>query len=213
MLALIIAILIGLAVTLACDYMGRKKLINDELSRKLPHITVALLYGALPFVVDIKFVTIGAALQLIGAPIALKLKLFHHARKIDRKSWGEFTFPAGVLLASLITDDKWVFAAAMLNLGIADALAAFVGRKYGRKNGYKILTQTKSVAGSLAFYICSLFITVLALQKLGMDGQMFWQTLLWLPITLTAAENAGVYGLDNLTIPVLAAAILNPLVV
>lgn len=213
MWALIVSIVIGLSVAAACDYMGRRKILSLELSRKIPHIVTALMYGALPFVVDIEFVIFGAALQLLGTPLAIKFGWFHHARKIDRKSWGEFTFPAGVLLASLITNDKWVFAAAMLNLGIADALAAFVGKKYGHKNSYKILTQTKSVAGSFTFYVCSVLITILILQKLGIDGQIFWQTALWLPITLTAVENAGVYGLDNLTIPVLAAAILNPLVV
>lgn len=209
MLVLIIAIIVGLAVLFASDHIGRKKIVSEELSRKIPHVVAALTFAALPFLINPKLVTYSALLLFVGAVVANKLNWFAHARRINRKSWGDIFSPAGILAASVLTDSKWVFAAAMLNLGIADTLAALIGKRFGGKHTYKVAGQTKSLAGSLAFWVASVLITALALQQLDISAQMFWPIIFWLPLALTAAENAGVYGLDNLTIPVLVVATLN----
>jgi len=211
MWALLAAIVINLSIVLICDNLARKKNISDELSRKIPHTVTALSYVLLVFLIDIRLLTYAATASMIGAVIAHKFNLFAHARRVERKTWGEFFFPAAVIASSLLTNNKWVFAAAILHLGIADTLAALIGQKYGRKHTYKIAGHTKTLAGSLAFWLTSLLITALALQQLDVSAQIFWPTIFWLPLTLTVAENAGVYGLDNLTVPLLAVATLNSL--
>lgn len=209
MLVLIALILVSLSIVLWSEHLRSKRIISSELSRKIPHLVAALVYAASPFLVDFKVIIYLALLNLVGAVLARKYNWFSQARKVDRKTWGDFFFPAGVAATSLMTDSKWVFAAAMLNLGIADTLAALIGKRFGGKHTYKVAGQTKSLAGSLAFWVASVLITALALQQLDISAQMFWPIIFWLPLALTAAENAGVYGLDNLTIPVLVVATLN----
>jgi phosphatidate cytidylyltransferase/phytol kinase len=211
MWVLLSAVIFGLVLAGTFEYLGRKRIMKDESLRKIAHILVALLYGLLPFFVDIRLVTYGALLHLIGAIVARKFKLFTNARRIDRHTYGEIAFPAGAFLASLLTDSDWVFAAAMLIVGVSDLLAAIIGKKYGRNNTYKIAGQKKSVAGSLAFYVSSLVIIILTLIQLDVSGQMLLLTALWVPLLLTATENTGVYGFDNLTIPIVTVGMLNML--
>ncbi len=211
MFKLAFLILIGLIIILPTGRAKTKKKISNELTRKIPHLVGATIYAAAPFLVDMRIVSLLALLNLVVAMLARKYGWFSIARSVGRKTWGDIFFPIGVLITSLLTDSNWVFAAAMLNLGIADAAAALVGKRFGGRFTYKIAGQTKSIIGSWAFWLTAFLVTSIALSHLGVGDSMYWQTLVWLPLILTAAENAGVYGLDNLSIPILTACMLNML--
>ena len=111
-----------------------------------------------------------------------------------------------------LADSKWEFAAAILILGVSDALAAIVGKKYGKNSGYLVFGQKKSVVGSIAFF-CSALIIVTGFAVVTGISFTISTTLLVLVTTLlvTITENLGVYGSDNLLIPLVAVVLLNRL--
>ena len=51
---------------------------------------------------------------------------------------GEFMFVLGVMITVLMFENEVVYALAIINLGIADGMAAIIGTRYGRKK-YDVL--------------------------------------------------------------------------
>jgi phytol kinase len=111
----------------------------------------------------------------------------------------------------LLARTKWEFAAAVLILGLADAIAAIVGKKYGAKTSYLVLGQKKSLLGSLAFFVVTI-IVLIGFTALAphIDPVSFW-FILPIALLITLTENVGVYGTDNLLIPIAAIVLLNAL--
>jgi dolichol kinase len=95
-----------------------------------------------------------------------------------------------------------------LHVGLADGFAAVVGTTYGKNNQYKVFGQTKSLAGTATFYIFSLLITTAVVV---LDHGAFASPLLivlLMPPLATALENVGIYGSDNLILPLFVATFL-----
>ena len=90
-----------------------------------------------------------------------------------------------------------------------DALAAVLGKQCGRRH-YTVLGATRSLEGSLAMFCASALATGLALALLGAEGAM--SVALVTALGTTLAEAISPWGLDNLTIPAAAAALLALLV-
>jgi dolichol kinase len=204
MLELIIAGGLVAAVVLVSEIIGRKKLASQELTRKLPHIALALFFAVQPFYISFQGITYLAILCLLGFLMVDKLGWFIHARTVKRKTYGEIFFSLGAVAASLITHDKWIFAAAMLNLGLADSAAALVGIKKG-KHSFKIFSQKKSLEGSLTFTFVSALIAAWVVLIVPAGFRDSWPIIIWLPILAASSEALLPYGADNLVIPVLIA--------
>jgi phytol kinase len=105
-----------------------------------------------------------------------------------------------VVLIALLEPNKWIFLAAMLHLALADAMAALIGKRYGKSTKYKVFGQSKSLIGSLTFYIISLAITTIVVNFTPL-GQASLPVLLLLPPLVTLAENVSFFGSDNFVIP------------
>jgi phytol kinase len=90
-------------------------------------------------------------------------------------------------------------------------MAPVVGKAYGRRH-YSIHTSTRSVEGSLGFFVACLLFTWLALW--GMGGSPAIAPLaallpaLAVTVVATLVEAVSIWGLDNLTITAVAILIL-----
>ncbi len=195
---------------------------DNEQLRKLVHVLHGVGLAALAFVVPLEFIIGVEAVFFISMLVARYLtshvpKLpwiayMNRMYSVGRLSYGEFFFPLSAIALVFLAESKWEFAAAILILGIADALAALIGKRYGAGNDYLVFGQRKSVAGSIMFLITSLIIIwgFIALQ--GMPFNTVNLGLLLLTACLvTIVENLGVYGSDNLLIPLVAVVLLNRL--
>jgi dolichol kinase len=80
-----------------------------------------------------------------------------------------------------------------------------IGTKYGRKWSYKVFGQTKTVFGSMTFWIISLCILGIGLLPAHnlIPFSHYALLLVLLPPILTATENLAVWGTDNLAIPMI----------
>lgn len=198
---LISLVLAGLAVSLI-EYLYRTKRLGGETARKIVHITHGLYVATWPFFVSWRSIIYLELVFLVVVALERQFKVFGSQRAIARLSWGELFYPIGIILLIITHQERWVFVLAVLHLALADAFAALVGVRFGKQNNYKIFGQRKSVAGTLAFFTTSMILTLSAMLLVGNTlTDSAWLVLLLLPIGTTAAENIGVFGIDNLLIP------------
>jgi phytol kinase len=197
----ILAVGVVFCVLLLAEYLSRYKGVHSELTRKFVHILVGVFVAFWPFFLSWGTIKLLSAAFLIVIGLSIKFNIFQSIHAVKRNVNGEIFFALVIGLLAFIVTNKWMFAAAMLNLSIADGLAAIIGLGWGENNGYKVLGHAKSLAGSLTFFFCSMAIMLLYVGFSPASADAF--TLLWLPLLATAAENLAVNGTDNLVIPLL----------
>ena len=209
--ALIAAVVIAVILALS-EVFWKKAHIKDELARKFVHITCGVFIAFLPFWVDYKWIMLLAVGFVVGNVINRYVDVFHAIHSVRRKSWGDVLFGVGVFALALFQPDPWIFAICMLQVSLADGLAALAGVTYGGKHGkYYLFSQPKSVIGSLTFFLTSIVILVVGLiadSYFVMPAQL-WPLFIMLPLALVCVENIAVFGLDNLALPLVTLFVLS----
>jgi len=210
-----------LPALLLFQWLNDKHRKNNEAFRKIIHIFHGLTLAILAFIVPLEALIALESVFLVSMVIARYLsenfskvpwiKYMGRVYNVGRISYGEFFFPISVILLVFLADTKWEFAASVLILGLADAAAALVGKKYGLSTTYTILGQKKSVIGSLAFCIVTLAIISGFAQLAEPAIYVSLLSVIWVSLVLTVSENIGIYGTDNLLIPLTAVYLLNAL--
>lgn len=205
---LIFSVVVAFLLVLLSEELSQKKKISTELSRKIPHMLAGIAIATWPFFVSMRMVVVGGVLFFIASILVRRLDLFAHSRRVNRLSWGDYFFPIGVIATALLGPDKWIFAAAILHLGIADAIAALVGKQKGTHR-YKLLKYTKTIEGTIAFMVVSILITnvIVILAPGSISNQ--WSVVFWLPLVAAGIEAITPWGFDNLFVPLTVVALLS----
>lgn len=195
---------------------------DNEKLRKLVHLLHGVGLAALAFVVPLQFI-VGIEVVFLVSMIVARYLAEHFTRvpwirymqrmySVGRLSFGEFFYPLSTILLVFMAQSKWEFAAATLILALADTAAALVGKRYGKGNSYLVFGQQKSIAGSFAFFATTFVIVWGFVMLHGIElGGVSLGLIILTSILVTSAENLGVYGSDNLLIPVVAVLLLNRL--
>jgi dolichol kinase len=206
-MAFILSIL-AICVVLGFSELGwRKHWLNNEFGRKFVHITVGTFVAFWPFFLtwnQIRLISVGF---LVAVTISSYFKIFHAIHSVQRPTFGEIFFAATVGLLTFITHSKGVYAAALLQMSLADGFAAIFGTHYGRDNKYHLLGHNKSVVGTAAFLVVSFSILI---------GYGLWSTHgLATPVAVFGAvaaailENVAPFGLDNIVVPLFIGLLLS----
>jgi phytol kinase len=208
-LGLLFAVAVVFILLVVSEFYWRKNIVHDEISRKFVHIMVGSFVATWPFFMGWGQIQILSIAFVITVALSKYLNLFQAIHSVQRPTGGELFFAAAVGLTTLITQDKYIFAAAILHMSLADGLAAIIGTRYGHHNQYEVLRQTKSLIGTATFILVSVVI-------LGVYGLMAAVTLspfviLAIAYSSAAIENIGLYGSDNLLVPLLVAGVLSVL--
>lgn len=204
------------------EYLLHRFSNENEVSRKLLHVLHGVGLATLATIVPLEVIAIVEAVFIVFTALGrylytrnkefLWIQYLGKLWRVGRVSWGEYFYPLGVIFAALFAQSKWIFVAGLLQLALADAAAALVGKRYGKKSTYEVLGQKKSVVGTAAFIVVSMlvfaFVTVVSPVEFSAVG---WQTLASLAIILAFVENVGVYGVDNFLIPFASVMLLNGL--
>ena len=98
-----------------------------------------------------------------------------------------------------------VYTISLLTMSLADGLAALVGTYYGMNRKYKVYGRSKTVLGSLTFFIVALVLILIYIDK---TGHVFSLGYLAVASGLTLIENISPKGMDNLLVPLVAALFL-----
>ncbi|HEX8182734.1 MAG TPA: hypothetical protein VF575_03995 [Candidatus Saccharimonadales bacterium] len=174
---------------------------HDELSRKFIHIVVGSFAATWPFYLSWDQILLLSAAFIVVVAVSKYFHIFKAIHAVERPTWGEVYFAMAVGVLALVTQEPWIYAAALLHMSLADGLAAVTGVTWGGKTEYKVFRQTKSIVGSATFLVVS--IGILVAYSLLSGTVLSPLTIAGLAMTATAVENVGVAGLDNLLIPLL----------
>lgn len=206
-----------LLLILIGEYFRKLNILRGENARKFVH-AFAGTWGALwPVFLDLKSIAVLMGLGSIAAIVFRKLSIFRSVYGVRRLSIGEILIGIGLAVSALIANNGAVFSSAVLIIAWSDSVAALVGIRYGRGNTYKILGCRKSVVGSTAFFVATIIVLMsymyytLGSDMLGNVDQLIsaLSTSIFIGFCLTIVEVIGVYGVDNLTIPLFATIVLN----
>src|SRR5665213_2636370 len=158
MLFLILTMLAVFVILVCNELWWRARVVHSEFSRKFVHITVGSFVAAWPFFLSWHEIE-GLSLAFLVVVSASKfLKVFQAIHSVQRPTWGELFFAVSVGMVALITHNKWIYAAALLQMALADGMAAIIGVQYGNRQKYLVFGHPKSVAGTLTFFIVSIAI-------------------------------------------------------
>ncbi len=176
---------------------------HSELGRKFIHVTVGSFVAFWPFFLSWPQIELLSVAFLIVVGLSKYFHIFRAIHNVLRPTWGEVFFALAVGLVALLTHDKWIYMAALLQMSLADGLAAIVGKSFGASTRYKVFNQEKSLVGTLTFLVIS--IMLLVLYSIHSGTTLSPAFILGLAAAATAIENLGVHGLDNLLVPFLIA--------
>ncbi len=192
------------------ELLWRLNILKGENQRKFVHISVFTFSAFLPWLISWEQIRILASLMLIGTLLNRYKKVLHFLGDVRREDYGDILMPVAIIACSFLTTNKIFFALAILQVSLADGLAAVVGVRYGRHWRYKVFRQEKTVVGSMAFWFVSLCIIgtggLIAHDFISFSSYV--ALLLFLPPLLTGLENMSGPGFDNIIVPLLALVII-----
>jgi len=206
MLNLILAVLVVFMLLVINELWWRSREVHTEFGRKFVHVTVGGFVAFWPFLLTWRQIEALSVAFLVVVIASKYLRLFQAIHSVQRPTWGELFFAVAVGSVALVTHDKWIYAAALLQMALADGLAAIIGVQYGNRFKYLIFKHPKSWAGTLTFFVVSLAILAGFSQWSGQTLTLSY--MLVVGALATALENVAVWGLDNVLVPLLVAVML-----
>ncbi len=199
-----------LFLTITVDYLGRKHKIRTETIRKIVHIVGGTFVATWPFFMSFKAIELLSLASIVVFLIVRHYKILGSLHAIERRSAGDILFGVGVGLSALISANKWIFAAAILHLSLADGLAGLIGTHPRSKHAYKIFGERRTVAGSLTFFLVSMAILGWVTHSApAMSGVTLYMP--WIAFLAAVVENLSVLGTDNIFVPLFIVFMLNSL--
>jgi len=206
MLRVILTILAVLTLLIINEVWWRHRTVHTEFGRKFIHITVGCFVAVWPWFLSWRQIELLSVLFLAVIIASKLLRLFQAIHSVQRPTLGELFFAIAVGLVALVTHDKWIYAAALLQMALADGLAAIIGVQFGNRLKYLIFNYPKSVVGTMTFFVVSTGILVGYSHASGQELDVAF--ILTTSLLATALENVAVWGLDNLLVPLLIAVLL-----
>jgi phytol kinase len=209
-LALIISYVYVFAVIGVGEGLRRWRGYSTEFTRKLIHICVGLwAFGTVLLFQHWYFAIIPPLSFVILNYISYRGEIFKAVETGEKGNLGTVYFPISfTIILCLFWGRPNLLVASLMPMTWGDALAAILGRRCGQRK-YSVLGSTRSVEGSLAMFLFSWLSTLVALLLLPPLG---WQTSivysLAVAVFATLVEALSPWHIDNLTVPLLSAALL-----
>ena len=198
------------------EFIYRRFGLKGENTRKFAHITATL--STIPFPYLFKDHIYPLILAIIFFIILFVSRNGTHLKSIhdiDRKSSGSYILPLSIYLTFLISnllENKFMYILPILIMAISDPMAGIVGMNL-KRNNIRIqipwLDTTKTVAGSGAFFLSCIIISMVALyfNRMVFDLKTVWLALCLASLT-TLVEFFSFRGTDNFFVPMSAVLML-----
>lgn len=189
--------------------------LSGELSRKIVHGVMGLVALSFPWLFTQAWPVVVLAglstvlLVAVKQVPALQQRLGGVLGGVSRDSWGEVYFPLSVGLVFVLANGNAVlYGIPVAILTLADALSALVGVRYGQQT-YATSEGTKTLEGSLAFFIMAFAVTHITLLLAAPVGRL--ESLLIgaiVGLLVMLIEAIAWRGQDNVWIPLATLAFL-----
>jgi phytol kinase len=204
-MALILTVAVVLLILLGSEFWWRRHIMHSEFSRKFVHITVGSFVAFWPFFLhwdQIRLLSLGF---LVVVGVSKYFRVFRAIHSVQRPTLGELYFALAVGLMTYVTQNKWIYMAALLQMSLADGFAAVMGVRFGRQS-YLMFSHRKTLVGSLTFFVVSLAILTAYAQLAVVHLSPIF--IIGAAALAAVIENFGVAGLDNLLVPLVIAVLL-----
>lgn len=191
------------------DLLYHRFKVKVGFTRKIVHICTGII--ALSFPVYLKeiwqvAVLCGSFLGLMA--LSERFSWFKSITAVERKSHGSWLFAVAVLVCFIAARQLHLefYYLPILILTIADPVAAIIGKRLNYKP-ITIYGQTKTIGGSLAFFLAAILISLVFLElerAYAYEVQFLKGNYLYLiliALVATVAEFFSTKGWDNITIP------------
>jgi len=187
-------------ILLLSEYLWRNTKLKGEFARKFVHVVAGSFIAFLPFWVSYGWIALlgaGFVFLLVANRYTTFLNAIH---TVKRKTWGDLLAGIAGIICALARPNKWLFTGAILQVALADGMAAIIGSHYAKRR-YKIFNHVKSPLGSLTFFLFSLSILLLLMLSGDLTSTNWLLALLAVPLSLTLLESISGYGFDNISLP------------
>lgn len=181
---------------------------NQLLSRKILHIGVGNIIFILP-IFDTRWVMafIAAApfilLTFLLSPYS-PIKITTSTSSKGHRLGLVYYAISWTVLAFLFFEQLEIIAIGIVAMSYGDGFASLIGIKYGKRK-YNILGDEKSIEGSIAMFIFSILIFIVALIYYSTIPSNLLFILPTVALSATIAEAVTSKGLDNLSVSLTAA--------
>jgi len=204
-MALILTILAVFLILLGSEWWWRKRITHSEFSRKFVHITIGSFVAFWPFFLSWNEIRLLSVSFVIIIGLSKYFHVFRAIHSVQRPTLGELYFALAVGLLTYVTQNEWIYMAALLQMSLADGFAAVSGVRFG-KQSYLMFSHRKTLVGSLTFFVTSLVILIGYAHFADVHlGLIF---VLGAAALATVIENFAVAGLDNLLVPLVVGLLL-----
>jgi len=194
-----------LVILLLAELIRLKQKKATEGQRKFVHILVGCLAAGSPYLLEWWQIQALGVMMLAVVLFAKHFGIFRSIFGVKRHTWGELLFALVFIIVPALTHDPAVFALAMLHMSLADGFAALLGIRYGKSSQYNVFGNTKSLVGTMTFFIISLGL-IATYSYLAIPLAIHQIALL--ALLATTLENVGVRGFDNFLVPLAIVLIL-----
>lgn len=222
-----LGILLGYFSICVCVLLLLRRFIRvpSEVSRKLFHIILVCSLFIWVYVfptwwiaslVAVIFIPILFLLLSLGERLSCYSELLVQRKKGEIKHSAIVVFCMFAILNSVCwgwLDQKWIVIASISAWGFGDAAAALIGKRFGRHflEG-KMIEGRKSLEGTLGMFMVSLVaVSIVLLIKGNFELYFSIVTAVLTAAATTAVELFTRNGMDTITCPLAAAAVLLPL--
>jgi len=199
-MAFIVSVLLVFIILMASELWWRHQQPHGEFTRKFVHVSVGSFVAFWPYFLTSTEIMLLSFGFLVATALSKYLNIFRAIHSVQRPTWGEFWFALVVGLLAINLKHPHIYTAALLEMSLADGLAAVVGTRYGNRHRYAVFGSPKSLV------VSCLILTGYCV----MTPHIMTPALLVLSVSTlaTVLENISVQGLDNLVIPLFVAAAL-----
>jgi phytol kinase len=209
-LALIISYVYVFAMIGVGEGLRKWRGYSTEFTRKLIHVSVGLwAFGTVLLFQHWYFAIIPLLSFVLLNYISYRGGIFKSVETGEKGNLGTVYFPISfAIIICLLWERPNLLVASLMPMTWGDALAAVLGRRYGQRK-YSVLGSTRSMEGSLAMFLfswLSSFLALLLLPPLGWQTSMLYA--LAVAVFATLVEALSPWHADNLTVPLLSAALL-----
>lgn len=183
---------------------------GEESSRKFIHIMLSnWWFIAMYFFENALWASLVPLSFVIINYVSYKRNLISVMERENQDGLGTVYYALSLLIISIITfgiiKKPEIGLCSILIMGYGDGLAAIIGKKV-KSPEYKIGNTKKTLAGSLTMFIITFIIGAIFGYLVGVNLWILKSIIT--AIILTIVEAVGIKGTDNLTLPLLACALL-----
>lgn len=201
-----------LTLFVSAEVLHRKFHVKSEITRKYVHIATGLLTMLFPSLIHNHWLVLGLCSSFLIILLAsMKYEMLPSINAVKRTTRGSVLYPIivyGCFLAHIHYGQLLFYFLPILILALCDPMAAVIG-KLKPLGTYTWFGYTKTLSGSVSFFVCAMILSLILLLNLTeitpIQGLIISVTISLVTASLEAMTHKGY---DNLTIPAGGLAVL-----